>query len=251
MKKYLISIESANSDRLKKLYSQATFYNAKDEFKKFGVIGRNLSVSEYFQQGVAGKKKPMTPGELGCTLSHIAALRDFLNSDEQYAIIFEDDVIERFEVNFQDLEKHISSLNLETCFFLSLGGIQMKICNRVRGKFLTEELYNQKILKVDYDYLEKLAYAYAYIVDRKMAKMLVDYHQAPKIYDHWQDLVGRGDFSFYVSFLFDHPIIENNDALSYLEKERSLITPISQKNKDFLHYLKVKLKKCVLNKYII
>lgn len=251
MKKYLISIESANSDRLKKLYSQATFYNSKDEFKQFGVIGKNLSVSEYFQQGIAGKEKPMTPGELGCTLSHIAALRDFLNSDEQYAIIFEDDVIERFEVNFQDLEKQIGSLNLGTCFFLSLGGIQMKICNRVRGKFLTEELYNQKILKVDYDYLEKLAYAYAYIVDRKMAKMLVDYHQPPKIYDHWQDLVGRGDFDFYVSFLFDHPIIENNDALSYLEKERSLITPISQENKDFLHYLRVKLKKYVLNKYII
>ncbi|MGE8551516.1 MAG: glycosyltransferase family 25 protein, partial [Acinetobacter calcoaceticus] len=170
MKKYLISIESANSERLKKLYSQATFYKYRDEFKQFGVIGKNLSVSEYFQQGVAGKKKPMTPGELGCAMSHIAALKDFLSSDEEYAIIFEDDVIERFEIDFQDLEKHISSLNLGPCFFLSLGGIQMKICNRVRGKFLPEELYNQKILKVDYDYLEKLAYAYAYVVDRKMAQ---------------------------------------------------------------------------------
>lgn len=49
---------------------------------------------------------------------------------------------------------------------------------------------------MDYDYLEKLAYAYAYVVDRKMAQMLVDYHQPIKIYDHWQDLVGRGEFSF-------------------------------------------------------
>lgn len=52
-------------------------------------------------------------------------------------------------------------------------------------------------------------------------------------------------------FLFDHPIIENNDALSYLEKERSLITPISQDDSDLLRYLRVKLKKYILNKYII
>ncbi len=101
------------------------------------------------------------------------------------------------------------------------------------------------------DYLEKLAYAYAYVVDRKMAQMLVDYHQPIKIYDHWQDLVGRGEFSFYVSFLFDHPIIENNDALSYLEKERSLVGSHSQDDSDFLRYLRVKLKKYILNKYII
>lgn len=72
MKKYLISIESTNSERLKKLFSQATFYKYRDEFKQFGVIGKNLSVSEYFQQGVAGKKKPMTPGELGCALCHVS-----------------------------------------------------------------------------------------------------------------------------------------------------------------------------------
>ncbi|MCA4382581.1 LPS biosynthesis glycosyltransferase, partial [Acinetobacter baumannii] len=34
MKKYLISIESTNSERLKKLFSQATFYKYRDEFKQ-------------------------------------------------------------------------------------------------------------------------------------------------------------------------------------------------------------------------
>ncbi|ENJ8530150.1 LPS biosynthesis glycosyltransferase, partial [Acinetobacter baumannii] len=53
------------------------------------------------------------------------------------------------------------------------------------------------------------------------------------------------------SFLFDHPIIENNDALSYLEKERSLVGSHSQDDSDFLRYLRVKLKKYILNKYII
>lgn len=58
----------------------------------------------------------MTPGELGCAMSHIAALKRFLSSDEEYAIIFEDDVIERFEIDFQDLEKLIRSLNFGPCF---------------------------------------------------------------------------------------------------------------------------------------
>ncbi|MFX6641165.1 LPS biosynthesis glycosyltransferase, partial [Acinetobacter baumannii] len=35
------------------------------------------------------------------------------------------------------------------------------------------------------------------------------------------------------------------------EKERSLITPLSQDDSDFLRYLRVKLKKYILNKYII
>ncbi len=33
--------------------------------------------------------KALTPSELGCTLSHLEALKDFLNSSEQYAVVFE------------------------------------------------------------------------------------------------------------------------------------------------------------------
>ncbi|MHA3055806.1 glycosyltransferase family 25 protein [Acinetobacter sp. ANC 4633] len=251
MKKYLISIESANSDRLNKLYSQATFYNYKDEFKQFGIIGKNLSVSEYFQQGVAGKKKPMTPGELGCTLSHIAALRDFLNSDEQYAIIFEDDVIERFDIDLDDLENLIKDMKLKPNFFLSLGGIQMKICNKVRGKLLPNVFFGEKILKVDLDFLDKLAYAYAYVVDRGMAKRLISYHATPKIYDHWGGLLLEKNISFYATFLFEHPVLneDNLDNCSYLEQERLLMGQVKKNRIYYFHYYLKKIKKIVLNKW--
>ncbi|MFX9042666.1 LPS biosynthesis glycosyltransferase, partial [Acinetobacter baumannii] len=66
MKKYLISIEFQDSTRLQGFYEQRTFHNYKDEFKQCGIIGKNLTVSQYFEMGVAGKSKPMTPGELGC-----------------------------------------------------------------------------------------------------------------------------------------------------------------------------------------
>lgn len=250
MKKYLISIESTDSERLNNFYAQPTFHKYKDNFKQFGIVGKNLTVSEYFEQGVAGKIKVMTPGELGCSLSHLHALRDFLETDEEHAIIFEDDAIERFELDLDELEEKIKLLKLENCFFLSLGGIQMKICNRVRGQLLPQQLYDQKVLKVDHDFLENLAYAYAYIVDRKMAEMLIAYHQPPRIYDHWQDLILMGrNFSFYATFIFEHPIIEQNIALSYLEQERQAAQKVDQVNQKSLTYLRKKLKKFILQGY--
>lgn len=251
MKKYLISIESTNSERLKKLYSQPTFYKYRDEFKQFGVIGKNLSVSEYFQQGVAGKKKPMTPGELGCTMSHIAALKDFLSSDEEYAIIFEDDVIERFEVDFNELEEQVKRIGLTTPLFLSLGGIQMKICRKVKGKYQPNFLLDQHVLKVDPFFYENLAYAYAYIVDREMAKILIDFHRSPRVYDQWADLIiSKKSINIYVSYIFDHPEIENEKDKSYLENERDMLTKITKNKLDFdFSYIVKKIKGFFLQNY--
>ncbi|WP_445116477.1 glycosyltransferase family 25 protein [Acinetobacter sp. WZC-1] len=250
MKKYIISIEPAESPRISKLFAQKTFSQYRDDFKFFGVLGKALTVSEYFQQGVAGKQKPMTPGELGCTLSHVAALKDFLISDEAYAIIFEDDAIERFELNLDELEQRVRQLELAPCFLLSLGGIQMKICNRVRGAQLSDQLYDQKILKVDDDFLDNLSYAYAYIVDRKMAEMLIHYHQPPRIYDHWQDLlVLDTPVHFYATFVFDHPAIEQDENLSYLEQERKNMEVYGNQKNDQFRYLRKKMKKYMLKKY--
>ncbi|MPW43622.1 glycosyltransferase family 25 protein [Acinetobacter guerrae] len=251
MKKYLISIESVDSDRLKRLYSQSTFYKYKNEFSQFGIVGKNLTVSEYFEKGVAGKKKPMTPGELGCTLSHLEALKDFLASDEKYGIIFEDDVIERFDVDFDKLEQQVATINLASPLFLSLGGIQMKICRKVKGKNHPDFLLGQSILKVDPFFYENLAYAYAYIVDREMAKILIDFHKPPRVYDQWADLimVSKQPFSIYVSYIFDHPQIENEKDKSYLENERDMMSITKKKSYLNFSYIIKKMKGFFLQTY--
>ncbi|MDI3379385.1 glycosyltransferase family 25 protein [Acinetobacter sp. V89_7] len=251
MKKYLISIESQDSKRLQGFYEQRTFHNYKDEFKQFGIIGKNLTVSQYFEMGVAGKNKPMTPGELGCTLSHLEALKDFLSSDEKYAIIFEDDVIERFEINFEDLEVKLEELHLGKNFLFSLGGIQMKICRKVKGQFINKNILDQKVLKVDPFFYENLAYAYAYIVDRGMAKILLDFHSSPRVYDQWFDLiiVSKNQFSIYVSFIFDHPKIDNIKERSYLENERDKLITTKFKSNLSYFYIKKKLRGLCLKTY--
>ena len=251
MKKYLISIEDLHSPRLKNLFEQATFLNKENEFKVFGTKGSELSVSEYFKQGVAGKVKAMTPGELGCTLSHLHALHDFLASNEAYAIIFEDDVIEKNRIDFDDLEQKINQLNLKENFFLSLGGIQMKICNKVRGQLLEKSLFDQKVLQVDLDFLDKLSYAYAYVVDRKMAQALIDYHTPARIYDHWKELSTQKNVHFYATCLFEHPILtqDNITTHSHLEQERALSQHTSKSKTPVSQYLKKKLKKLTLHQW--
>lgn len=251
MKKYLISIESQNSKRLQGFYAQPTFYKYKDDFKQFGIIGKNLSVSQYFEMGVAGKNKAMTPGELGCTLSHLEALKDFLSTDEKYAIIFEDDVIERFEIDFDDLENQIENLGLGDNFLFSLGGIQMKICRKVRGQFISQNLSGQNVLKVDPYFYENLAYAYAYLVDRKMAKILLDFHRPPRVYDQWKDLIfiSTQPFNIFVAYIFDHPLIENEKNKSYLENEREMVTETKNKSDLQVSYIVKKVKGFFLQKY--
>lgn len=252
MKKYLISIESPESVRLSNFFAQTSFNGERENFKTFGVIGNQLSVKDYFNLAVAGKEIAMTPGELGCTLSHVSALKDFLTSDEEYAIVCEDDAVERFTIDFSQLEKEIRLLNLSNCFMLSLGGIQLKVCERVRGYKLTETLFDQVVLKVDQDFVKNLHYTYAYVVNRQMAESLIRYHQSPHVCDHWQDLV---DFDqncvFYGTYLFDHPEIADVKGVSHLEQERIAMNIEQSIKPKFSKYISKKIKKYTLDRYLI
>ena len=188
MKKYLISIEKEDSSRLADFFSQSTFGNYKSEFKKVGVIGAQLPTAEYFKLAVAGRKKPLSPAELGCTLSHVNALKDFLASNEKYACIFEDDAICTHDLDLNELENQIISMALKPCFFFSLGGIQLKSNYRVRGRYVKSYISGSKILEINRIYYGHFFYAYAYIVDREMALTLIKYHDEPQCYDSWSIL---------------------------------------------------------------
>lgn len=60
------------------------------------VDGRKLYAKEYFDATSSffnKHKRPMSPSELGCTLSHIKALEQFLSTDESFALILDEDII--------------------------------------------------------------------------------------------------------------------------------------------------------------
>lgn len=255
LKKYLISIDHVESPRLKSFFSQETFKRYQHDFKKFGVIGAQLPTAEYFKLAVASKQRALSPAELGCTLSHVAALTDFLASDEQYACIFEDDAVCRSDLDLDTLEENIIQLGLKEKFFLSLGGIQLHVNRHVRGQFLTQTLMGKNVLNVNLLYIRRFSYAYAYVVDRKMAEAFIHYHQSPKVYDHWGELYDQDqDLNFYATHLFNHPeLVECAAGQSYLEQERKTLQTKKIKKKSFFDRLKIslikRLYKFTLKKY--
>ncbi|MFW1844304.1 glycosyltransferase family 25 protein [Acinetobacter pittii] len=255
MKKYLISIEKEGSTRLASFFSQPTFGKYQSEFTKMGVIGAQLSTAEYFKLAVAGRKKVLSPAELGCTLSHVSVFKDFLASDEQYACIFEDDAICLNDIDLNDLEAQVAALNLQECFFLSMGGIQLKSSKSVRGTFLENKINQTPVLKLHPVYFGRLFYTYAYIIDRKMAELLIRYHKTPKGCDHWSQIRDYdASCQFYATFLFDHPELdEMGIGQSYIEQERKLLNKDEKIKKSIFYKWKVsflkRIFKLILSQY--
>lgn len=245
VKKYLISIEKEGSARLASFFAQPTFGKYQREFTQMGVIGAQLPTAEYFKLAVAGRKKALSPAELGCTLSHVTAFKHFLASDEKYACIFEDDAICLNDMDLNELESQIAALNLQECFFLSIGGIQLKSSRQVRGNFLEQKINNKPVLKLHPIYFGRLFYTYAYVIDRKMAELLIRYHEIPKGCDHWSQMRDYdAKCQFYATFLFDHPELDEMGAgQSYIEQERKLLNKEEKFKKSIFYKWKVSILK--------
>mgnify|MGYP003415893888 CR=1 FL=1 len=255
VKKYLISIEKEGSPRLAGFFAQSTFAQYQTEFKKIGVRGADLPTAEYFKLAVAGRKKALSPAELGCTLSHVTAFKDFLASDEQYACIFEDDAVCLDDFDLNTLETQVQALNLPAEFLLSMGGIQLRSSHRVRGHFLDQKINNRSVLKLHPIYFGRLFYTYAYMIDRKMAELLLRYHEMPKGCDHWSQLRDYDpNCQLYATFLFNHPELgEEMVGQSYIEQERKLLKNHGEAKKSFFTRFKISLLKRIykyaLNRY--
>lgn len=234
MKTYLISIEENNSPRLLKTLSQPFFKNGELPVMKLGVKGGELNAKEYFELGVKGRSKPLSPSMVGCTLSHLEALKEFLKTDDQYALILEDDAIIPDDLTIDKLSAEVCNFQNPLNTLFSIGGIQMKECRKVRGKILSKEFLKRKVIKVSPDFYHRICFAVAYIVDREMAKTLLAYHSPLRAADDWRYLT---DFSpsasIIMTSLIDHPIVikgEKDNLVSSIENERnqSADVPISK-----------------------
>ena len=232
MQVFIISIEDEESPRLNKFLAQPFFQNKKLPFNKIGIKGGELSAKVYFEQAVKGRNKPLTPAELGCSLSHLEALKSFLATNDNYALIFEDDAIIPSNLSIETLEKELKKIKLPQNTLFSLGGIQMKESRKVRGALKERKFFKKAILEVHPHFYNRVNYAVAYIVDREMAQTLVEYHQRHRKADDWSYLFDFNDQShILMTFLIDHPEItagEINTQLSSIEAERSKYEDLPQ-----------------------
>lgn len=234
MQVFIVSVEEDNSSRLNNFLTQPFFKKNNLNYTKIGIKGGLFSAKRYFELAVKGRSKPLTPAELGCSLSHLEILNNFLNTQDEYALIFEDDAIIPPNLTLNLLEDEVKQLNLPLNSLLSLGGIQMKICHKVRGEIKKKKILDKIILEVNPHFYNRVSYAFAYIVDRAMAKNLIDYHKCIRKADDWSYLFDFNDQShIFMTYLVDHPVIavgETNTQLSLIEAERakSLDLPVSR-----------------------
>lgn len=261
IKKYLITIQQPSEPRYQQFFSQLPFNES--EFTVIGVKGLSLSTKEYFELGVRNHKRPLSPSELGCTLSHKKALEDFLSTDAKYCYVLEDDV--KVKDHF-DFDTNLAFLG--SGFVLSLGGVSLSLCRSVRGQLLSQKICNQPILKTHPEFYNKLFYTMGYVMDRKAAAEFVAYQQQPRVADHWKDFLNQyPDLHFYMTDLLDHPDIDEvTDINSSIQAERSeAVAPdkntlIEGKHYSFFYFIqlwwrlkltrwKTKLRKRTLSAY--
>ncbi len=73
------------------------------------IMGREFSQEQLNQWAIPDNG--MLPGEIGCALSHVAVLHEFLESDEKVALIFEDDIEVTNGFSTDNLQQLVSWFN--------------------------------------------------------------------------------------------------------------------------------------------
>ena len=224
MEIFVISIEDDTSPRLITFLNQPFFKEHSISYKKIGIKGGQLSAKQYFEQAVRGRSKPLAPSELGCALSHIEALKSFLETDDEYALIFEDDAVIPNNITQIALESELKESALGKNILLSLSGIQMKECRKVRGEIISSRFLGVNVLEVVPDFYHRVSCAAAYIVDREMANTLINYHKPIRKADDWGYLFDFDNSArLLMTHLIDHPEIEVGEKdlqISAIEAER-------------------------------
>lgn len=194
---YLISLLKDNERRSK---LKENFPKNYDRFKKIEAVdGRNLSAKEFFEKTklfVKKQKRQMLPAELGCSLSHIKALNEFLSTKETHALIIEDDIIGG-DLDIDFISEFVKNNSSECIVFC---GCQEGVLNRYKYGWIVGE----GVIQVAHSNRGNYSRTAAYVVSRKTAQCILDFHlnKYITVADFWGDLLH--DFSgsiFYISRL--------------------------------------------------
>lgn len=199
---YFISLEK---DTERRNVLKHNFKNNYDSMNHISAVnGKELTANEYFIRVFSyfnNTQNLLTPGELGCLMSHEKALKTFLDSDNDYAIIFEDDVI-GYSEDIDTMKNIISQF--KTKFFLHLGGMDgCKSSKYIYGKD-THIKGVYKAYKFSWQHLWR---ACAYALDKQTASKILNVYIGNNVVaDEWGKILKKIETDIYVSNIFHHPI---------------------------------------------
>lgn len=168
IKTYVINLKES-VDRKEKALAETQKYPCLDVEWVEAVNGKTLSpvgVREQFNvmEFIYRNQRTLKRGEIGCTLSHRECYRRLLESEEEYALILEDDVVFFVQERVEDMLQKITDLLKKTTPHLIT--------------LLTDHsvYYRKKQQQIDNYSICKLWSAWgtcAYLINRKAAKKLL------------------------------------------------------------------------------
>lgn len=140
------------SNEIKKLGLVPIFFDA--------IMGRDYTQDEL--NTLALPNNDMLPGEIGCALSHVGVLKEFLSSDESVALVMEDDIDiqDSFDSNdFVRLTKWFDSLDIPAISLL----------------YTSAHAYKKIVSLETIDVYKAFtgALAHAYLINREAAKRII------------------------------------------------------------------------------
>ncbi len=210
---YVISLpdQLKRRDSIKNLFKKL---NLKFEFID-AVKGAELNAGVFYQKNLNSYRRPLSPGEMGCSISHQIAYEKLVNSIHKYAIILEDDVILKnmslleLEINLNDIDDRL----------IILGGQE----GLRRGKLLS------CVRKSKVKFYNSIKYAWffqrtcAYIIAKNHAASVINlWKEKTFLADEWYFILSNSNIKGlgYIP-IFAHPI-DLNDSL--IERERESIS---------------------------
>jgi len=181
----------------------------------FGVDGKALSAWSYFVRGVSGRRWPLTPGEVGCSLAHLAALKAFLASPDPFLTVYEFDAFVRDE--FTELTPLFSPYAGQPVV-LHLGGQQgLMRRSRLFGKLVANSPPVQ-VWRLARHSTRWLYRTCGYVVNREAAAIIArSYQRRLQRADDWGQLLSGHRCVFLFAPMVSHPLELNR---SLLEHER-------------------------------
>ncbi|MBD3805966.1 glycosyltransferase family 25 protein [Sulfuricurvum sp.] len=216
MKIYLISL---SKDVKRRLSLQKTFPNY---FKKMcqidAIDGRLLNAKDFFSK-ITGSylhhNRLLSPSELGCSLSHIKVLQEFIESGEKYALILEDDILgtDKHLKHIESLLPYIPDNSLLLCG----GQDKPSLRNYLYGKEITKNLF--KLAPFSHFYIVR---ACCYVVTHTSASAILSSHKKNILLaDSWYQLLKDTNIEIFLADILSHP---DNDLDSNLHIERTILT---------------------------
>ena len=212
---YLISLRS---DTRRREELRMRFPASYDEFVHVeAVYGAELSAKDYYEktQNFAPRnKRPLSPSELGCTLSHLEALETFVSSGSDRALILEDDVVG----TDSDIEaiRSISHRLHEDCLLLCGGQEGLRTKKYQYGE-RTDIAGVYQVCKFSYRYMFG---TFCYVVTRRSAQAIIDHQDANLSQaDKWDEFFQGTNISIYYANILSHP---EELGQSHIEKDRAV-----------------------------